>query len=78
MHLPGEAHAGNVLAAQLALFESFADGRATRFPPVFRMLFGPADLGRGERLVLRCGGGDEPSLLVNNDRARSSGANVDA
>jgi hypothetical protein len=78
MHLSGEADAGNLLATQVALFESFADGRAARLPPVFGMLFSPADLGRGKGLMLRRGGSDEPPLRVDDERARSSGANVDA
>ncbi len=40
------------------------------------MLLGPADLRRSKALMLFRGGGDDPAVAIDDDGARSSGANV--
>jgi hypothetical protein len=53
-----------------------ANGEASRLPPIFRMLLGPADLRRGEGLMVRSGGSDNAAVAVNYQRARAASANV--
>jgi hypothetical protein len=40
------------------------------------MLLGPADLRRGEGLVVRGGGRNNAAVAINYDGARAAGANV--
>jgi hypothetical protein len=76
MHLTGEADAGDFFAAKVRCREGLANRDAGGAPPVFRVLFGPADLWRGEGLVVFGGGGDDAAAVIDDDGAGSSGANV--
>jgi hypothetical protein len=44
VHLTGEADAGDFFGGQIRARDGFTDGEASGAPPVFGMLFGPADL----------------------------------
>jgi hypothetical protein len=78
VHLTGEADAGNFFGAQIRGGNGFANSDAGVAPPVFWMLFGPADLRRSEGLMLFCCGGDDAAEAVNDEGASSSGTNVDS
>src|SRR5438045_6443616 len=76
MHLSGEADAGNVFACEICCRKRFVNGSAGGAPPVFGMLFRPANLRRCEGLMIRRGGRNEPPALFDDDRARAACANV--
>jgi hypothetical protein len=76
VHLAGKADAGDVFAAEIRFGERLADGEAGGAPPVFGMLLGPADLRRGEGLVIRGGGRDNATVAIDYDGARAASANV--
>ena len=58
--------------------EGFADGEAAGAPPVFGMLFGPADLRSGERLMFFGSGGEEAAGMVEDEGTSAAGADVNA
>jgi hypothetical protein len=76
MHLAGEANAGNVFAREIRSLECVANRCAGGAPPVFRMLLGPADLRRGEGLMVFRGRRDNGAAAIDYDRARPARANV--
>jgi hypothetical protein len=76
VHLAGEADAGDFFAAKVRCREGLADRDAGGAPPVLRVLLGPADLRRGEGLVIFGGRRDDAAAAIDNDGAGSSGANV--
>ncbi len=78
MHLAGEADAGDVVTGELRARESFFDGDAGGAPPVFGILFGPADLRRGEGRVFFGGGRENAALFVDDEGARAARAYVNA
>jgi hypothetical protein len=78
VHLAGEADAGNVVGAQVRAGESFANRDRAGAPPVFRVLLGPADLGRGEGCVFFGCGCEQAALFVDDQGARAAGAYVNA
>jgi len=75
--LTGEADAGDVFGAEVGTRDSIANREAGGTPPVFRVLLGPADLRRSERLVFFGSGRDDAAVAIDDDGARSSGTNVD-
>ncbi len=77
MHLSGQADAGNLVAAQIALRQRRRHGHTARAPPVSRVLLRPADLRRGKGLMLFGGRGNYTAALVNDESARTSGTHID-
>ncbi len=78
VHLAGKSYAGDVGALEIGLGERVPDGNAAGAPPVLRILLRPSDFRRGEVGVLfgcRC---DHLAALVDDERAGSAGANVNA
>jgi hypothetical protein len=65
VHLAGKADASNIFAAEIGARKRFANGEASGAPPVFGMLLGPADLRRGEGLMIRSGGGGNAAVAVD-------------
>jgi hypothetical protein len=64
VHLPGETYAGDVFGAQTGFGDGFRNRDTTGPPPIFGMLLGPADFGRGEgRVLFGCGCDDAPALV---------------
>jgi outer membrane usher protein FimD/PapC len=78
VHLTGKADAGDLFAAEACARKRFANGDAGRLPPVIGMLLGPADLRRGEGLVVRGCGRDNAAVTIDHDGARAASANVNA
>jgi len=78
VHLPGETDASNFFSTQIRAGDRFANRDTRGTPPVFRLLLGPADLRRSERLMLFRGGGDDAALAVDDEGASSSGTNIDS
>jgi hypothetical protein len=76
VHLTGEADAGDFLGAKICTCDGFADRDVGGTPPVFRLLLGPADLRRSERLVFFSGGGNDAAVAIDDDGACASGTNV--
>lgn len=76
MHLAGEADAGEVFAGEVRTRKRFANRNAGGAPPVFGLLFRPANLRRCERLMIGRSGRNEPPALIDDDGARAAGANV--
>jgi hypothetical protein len=76
VHLTGKADAGDVFAAEIRFGERLADGEAGGAPPIIGMLFGPADLRRGEGLMIRSGGRYNAAVAIDYDGACSAGADV--
>jgi hypothetical protein len=76
VHLTGEADAGDFIGGQIRAGDGFADGDASGAPPVFGMLFGPADLRRSEGLMVFCRRRDDTAMSVEDQGARASGADV--
>lgn len=77
VHLAGEADTGDIFAGEIGIRERLANGEAGGAPPILGMLLGPADLRRGEGLVIGGGRRDDPAVAINYDGARAAGANVD-
>jgi len=76
VHLSGEADAGDFFGGQICARDGFTDGEASGAPPVFGMLFGPADLRRSEELMVFCRRRDDTATAIENQGARASGADV--
>jgi hypothetical protein len=76
VHLAGEADAGDFFAAEVRGRKRLANRDAGGAPPVFGVLLGPADLGRGEGLMLFGSRGDDATVVIDDDDASSSGTNV--
>lgn len=78
MHLAGEADAGYFLGAKVGACDGLANRDAGGAPPVLRLLLGPSDLRGSEGLMFFRGGGNDAALAVDDERASSSGTNVDS
>jgi hypothetical protein len=78
VHLAGKADAGDLIAVEARARKCFADCDAGRLPPIVGMLLGPADLRRGEGLMIRSRGGDNAAVAIYYDGARAAGANVNS
>jgi hypothetical protein len=78
VHLARKADAGDVFAAEIRFGERLADGEAGGAPPVFRMLLGPANLRRGEGLMVRSGRRDNAAVAADYNGARAASANVNS
>jgi hypothetical protein len=78
MHLAGEADAGNVLGSHTGTLQRLRNRDATGAPPIFRMLLGPADLRRSKGSVLFGSRRDDAAPLVEDQRPRSTCADVNA
>jgi hypothetical protein len=59
MHLTGEANAPNLFGPDVVTGQELLDGRRRRSPPIARILFCPAGLRRGKRLMFDRGGGND-------------------
>jgi hypothetical protein len=78
VHLSGEAYTGNVIREQASILDRLRNRQTTGPPPVFGMLLGPSNFGRGERFMLFSCGRDYAALFIEDESARSAGANIDA
>jgi hypothetical protein len=78
VHLAGETSAGDILGPQFRLRQRFADGNSAGPPPVFRILFGPADLRRSKRRMLFGRREDDFPVLINDQSPGAARANVNA
>src|SRR5215472_10755365 len=76
MHLPRKSNARNAVAREVRRHQGPPNSKSGGAPPIRRTLFGPADLGRSEPLVLLSGGGDGPSELIDDEHACSARADV--
>ena len=78
MHLPGESDAGDLIGRHSRGGQGFPHRDPTGAPPVFGILFRPADLRRGKRRVFFGSGRDYAAVLVHNQGASAAGADVDS
>jgi hypothetical protein len=78
VHLAGETDRGDVFAGQMRRRERLANCDAGGAPPVFRLLFGPADLWSSERLMIRRCGGNQLAAVIDYDGPRATGADVNS
>jgi hypothetical protein len=78
MHLAREADAGNIVGAEVRAGKCFANRNSAGTPPVFGLLFGPADLRGSERRVLFGRGCEQAALFVDDEGARAASAYVNA
>lgn len=78
VHLPGEANTGDVFASEVRARKRFAHGDTGGAPPILGLLLGPANLRGGKRLVILRGRRDKATGLIDYDRARAAGADVDS
>ena len=78
MHLARESDASDVRAVQVGALERERNSDGASAPPIVRMLFRPADLGRGKGRVFFRGRSDYAPLLVDDKRSRSAGSNVNS
>src|ERR1700722_2989004 len=76
MHLPREPDASDVFTRKPTLRNRLAHRDAGRAPPIFWMLLSPTDIQRSERLVLLRRRSDDATVRAKNQRASSSGSNV--
>jgi hypothetical protein len=78
VHLSGEADAADCLSARTELRKGLRDGATACFPPIARVLLGPADLRRLKGNVIRRSRCEHFSALVNDKGARSACTDVDS
>jgi len=76
VHLAGEADGGDGLAWFRGGGERSADGLLRGAPPVLGVLLGPAGVRRFEGLMLAGSSGDEFSVSVNDNGARTARAHI--
>jgi hypothetical protein len=76
VHLAGKANACDFIIVKVCACQRFANGDTGGAPPVFGALFGPANLRRGEGLMLFGGRGDDAAIAIDDNDASPSGANV--
>jgi len=76
--LAGEADAGDVFASEIRTGKRFAQGGTCGVPPILRLLLGPANFRGGKGLMIFCGGRDKPTRLIDEQGARTAGANVNS
>jgi hypothetical protein len=77
MHLAAQADAGDLFALSVTFLEQLAYGALAGFPPIVRILLGPTASRRCKRLVFvdsRC---DDRAAFVDQQGARSPGADID-
>jgi hypothetical protein len=78
VHLAGQPDAGDRIAGDAVVGEQGADRLLTGAPPVVGILLGPGGARRRERRVVRRCRGEEGASLVQQQRARTARADVDA
>jgi hypothetical protein len=78
MHLAAEADAGDLFAFGVTLFQQLANGALAGLPPIVRVLFGPTSAGRCKRLMLVDGRCDDRAGFIDQQGARSPGADIDS
>ena len=78
MHLAGEPDAGDFIRGDAGAAQGFANRNRAGAPPVFGLLFCPADLWGREGRVLFCRGCEHAALLIDDEGACAAGANVNA
>jgi len=78
VHLAGEANTGDVFASEIRARQRFAHGDTGSAPPVLGLLLGPANLRRGKGPMIFRGRRGEPTSLIDYDRARAAGADVNS
>jgi hypothetical protein len=78
MHLTGKTYAPNIFSAKVGLPQCLTNRGAASPPPIFRMLLGPANLWRSKWLVFFRRGCEHRSTLVNNERPRAAGSDINA
>jgi len=76
--LAGEANTGDVSASEIRAGKRFAHGATGGAPPILGLLLGPANLRGGKGLVILRGRRDQATSLIDYDRARAAGANVNS
>ncbi len=78
VHLAGETYGGDGIGGESGRLERFANRERRGTPPVAGILFCPAGLRTGEIGVLFGARGEDRAALVEDNRAGSTGADVDA
>jgi len=78
VHLARKSDGGDGFGCETRGRERFANRERGSAPPVARVLLGPAWLRTGEVGVLFCARSEDTAVLVENDGARSTGADVNA
>jgi len=74
--LARETDAGDIFADKVRASERFVHREASGAPPILGLLLGPANLRRGERLVVFRGARDKAAALIDYDRAGAASANI--
>jgi hypothetical protein len=77
VHLTRKADAGDFFGAKICTADGLPDCNGGGPPPVFRLLLCPADPRRSKWLVFFGGGRNDAAMAIDDDGARSPGANVD-
>lgn len=78
MHLARKTHARDRVCGRAGLGQRLRHRNAKGPPPVFRALFGPADLRRSKRLMLFGGRSDDFAALAGEQRARAGCPDIDS
>ena len=76
VHLTGEANTSDFFSVEIGTRDGLANRDAGRAPPVFGVLFGPADLRGSEGLMLFRSGGNDAAVAIDDDGTRSTCTNV--
>src|SRR6266851_5811829 len=78
VHLAGKSDAAHIAAGDAALGEHAANGFHRGVPPVFGALFGPQRTLHADVFVRGSIAGADAAALIDQKRARTSGADIDA
>ena len=78
VHLAGKADARDRVGTDAAVVHDAADRELAGAPPVVGILLGPGRTRRGERLMVGRCRRDDPAIVVDEHRARTARADVDA
>jgi hypothetical protein len=78
VHLAGETDAADLFRIDAAQSENGANRFLGGAPPIGRFLFGPRGLGGSKRSVFTGSGCKYSSILRYEDRARTSGADINS
>jgi len=76
MHLARKSDGGDRVRRESRRLKRFANSQRGGAPPVSRVLFRPARLRTGEIGMRLRAGGQDCSPVIEDDRARSAGADV--